>query len=518
MIEILSKIPSMGIRAILLLAAIYLVTAKGYAQSVTVYMSSEMDNTLYEDPAGALSNGSGYYMFAGRSSQTTNSVRRSVIKFDISGEIPSGAVILDAELTLYMSRTSFGPTTIELHRLLTDWGEGASDAAGEEGGGAASTTNDATWIHTFYDTSLWVNLGGDFDAVVSASTTMDTVGFYSFTSTSTTIADVQGWLAFPSNNFGWILLGDESMAGSSKRFDTKESAVTANRPTLKVTYAIPSQISIPAMKDNTLCQDSSGILSNGAGSYFFVGRTNQLSNYLRRGVIAFNIAGNIPTGSLIVGAQLQLNMSKTISGAFPVSIHRLLTDWGEGSSNAAGNEGGGAPSTATDATWIHTFFNSGFWTTMGGDFDSTASAISMVSGIGSYAFGSTPAMTADVEQWHNTPSSNFGWILIGDETTGGSAKRFDTKESSIMMNRPNLVVFYVPPPCCISPKGDVNNDGANANILDLNYVVNRIFRGGAPAACASEADVNSDGTSSNILDLNFLVNRIFRSGPSPGAC
>ncbi|HEX2896849.1 MAG TPA: SBBP repeat-containing protein, partial [candidate division Zixibacteria bacterium] len=72
--------------------------------------------------------------------------------------------------------------------------------------------------------------------------------------------------------------------------------------------------------------------------------------------------------------------------------------------------------------------------------------------------------------------------------------------------------------CCILNRGDCNNDGTDANILDLNFLVNRIFRGGASAVCPEEADVNSDGTPQNILDLNYLVNRIFRGGPAPGAC
>lgn len=72
--------------------------------------------------------------------------------------------------------------------------------------------------------------------------------------------------------------------------------------------------------------------------------------------------------------------------------------------------------------------------------------------------------------------------------------------------------------CCLGNRGDANFDGTNANILDLNYMVNRIFRGGAPYQCPEEADCNSDGTAGNIIDLNFLVNRIFRGGPLPGPC
>ena len=72
--------------------------------------------------------------------------------------------------------------------------------------------------------------------------------------------------------------------------------------------------------------------------------------------------------------------------------------------------------------------------------------------------------------------------------------------------------------CCKNLRGDVNGDGANVNILDLTFLVDRIFRGGPPAPCPEEADANSDGTPSNILDLTYLVDRIFRGGPPPGPC
>lgn len=80
------------------------------------------------------------------------------------------------------------------------------------------------------------------------------------------------------------------------------------------------------------------------------------------------------------------------------------------------------------------------------------------------------------------------------------------------------LAFVITGSCCVGIRGDVNNDGADANILDLTYLVDRIFRGGPPAPCAGEADVNGDGTPSNILDLTYLVDRIFRGGPAPGPC
>ena len=47
--------------------------------------------------------------------------------------------------------------TIELHKLMVDWGEGASNANGKEGQGAPATTNDATWRHRFYGATFWTS-------------------------------------------------------------------------------------------------------------------------------------------------------------------------------------------------------------------------------------------------------------------------------------------------------------------------------------------------------------------------
>src|SRR5262249_44720578 len=42
----------------------------------------------------------------------------------------------------------------------------------------------------------------------------------------------------------------------------------------------------------------------------------------------------------------------------------------------------------------------------------------------------------------DTPGSNFGWLVLGDETTAGSAKKFDSRESTTAANRPALTIDY----------------------------------------------------------------------------
>lgn len=72
--------------------------------------------------------------------------------------------------------------------------------------------------------------------------------------------------------------------------------------------------------------------------------------------------------------------------------------------------------------------------------------------------------------------------------------------------------------CCIGIRGDLNSDGTDNSVLDLTFMIDRIFRGGPPAACPEEADLNGDGSPSTVLDLTFLVDDIFRGGPDPGGC
>ena len=82
----------------------------------------------------------------------------------------------------------------------------------------------------------------------------------------------------------------------------------------------------------------------------------------------------------------------------------------------------------------------------------------------------------------------------------------------------NPLVAFIGGGCCISTRGDLNDDGDECNILDLTFIVDVIFRGGPKPNCYEESDVNADCVSHNILDLTFAVDRLFRFGPPPPDC
>lgn len=201
-------------------------------------------------------------------------------------------------------------------------------------------------------------------------------------------------------------------------------------------------ISLSPIKDNTLYEDGTGSLSNGAGAFIFTGRI--MTGELRRLLIAFDIAGNIPAGSTINSVSLTLHVSNSVSGNQTLRLHRLLANWGEGTSNAAGMEGMGAPATTGDATWLHSSYNTLLWTTEGGDYVTAESASAAVGDVAFYTWGSTAQMVTDVQGWLDNPASNNGWILIGNEAVVQTAKRFDSRQNPTLVNRPVLMVDYTP--------------------------------------------------------------------------
>ena len=220
--------------AAIVLTAIPAIT---FAQSEVV-LAPVKDTSLYEDSGGTIGNGAGQHLFAGRvGSNGGGLIRRAVLAFDVASSVPEGATITGAELILNLSRSPGGTVQVTVHALTADWGEGASDAAGEEGSGATAVANDATWLHTFFDTSTWQTPGGDFVEAESAKTDVSAnLKPYSWSGDGL-IADVQRWLDTPETNFGWIVIGDEQSQGNTRRFDSRENPSENTRPNLRLVFS-----------------------------------------------------------------------------------------------------------------------------------------------------------------------------------------------------------------------------------------------------------------------------------------
>ena len=224
-------------------AAVLLCSAHAAGETISIVSAS--DNTLYESSAiGALSNGVGDYLFAGRTN--INTLRRGLLKFDFAELIPAGAKINSAALTLHVSlspRNVFSPSDFGLHRVQTDWGEGDSNAFSPGGLGTGAANGDATWHHTFFSNQFWTNPGGDFDASASATASVGDPGFYTWNTTANLVSDVQGWVNGPATNFGWLIAGNENANKTARRFDTRENSEEIGdvsvRPLLQVDFTPP---------------------------------------------------------------------------------------------------------------------------------------------------------------------------------------------------------------------------------------------------------------------------------------
>lgn len=225
------------------LAAISLLAvANGLAAQTTVVVPCDRDNTLYESATGSLSNGRGMGLFVGVTGQVTNARRRTLVHFDVASVVPTGARVVSVRLDMNVSRTAV-PLSFDVmaHRVLRNWGEGTSNAGGQEGSGAAATAGDATWRHSVYPSTLWTNLGGDFVATPSCPISTPSFGIASSPVAASMNADVQGWLENPAQNFGWLLKTDELVAYKTRRFDSREAPLGSVPPTLTISYLLPGQ-------------------------------------------------------------------------------------------------------------------------------------------------------------------------------------------------------------------------------------------------------------------------------------
>ena len=220
------------------------------ASADTVTLNPVKDNTLYEPIAqeafADVSDGVGPTMFAGKvkdadadpGTGTRVALRRAVVEFNVAGSIPAGATIDSVQLTMFCDKVAQNAAfNVNLHRALSEWGEGTSNTGtSQQGRGEPATTNDATWRHTFYSTQFWATPGGDYTLTASAAKSVGATGTYTWGSTSGMVGDVQTWLNNASQNHGWIIIGTETQIQTTKRFATRENSTVNNRPKLVVNY------------------------------------------------------------------------------------------------------------------------------------------------------------------------------------------------------------------------------------------------------------------------------------------
>eukprot|EP00049_Salpingoeca_infusionum_P024310 m.15602 g.15602 ORF g.15602 m.15602 type:complete len:935 (-) comp6677_c0_seq1:468-3272(-) len=224
-------------------------------------------------------------------------------------------------------------------------------------------------------------------------------------------------------------------------------------------------IQIQSSRDNTLIEPAgTEVLSNALSIGVYVGKI--ATGTLRRGLYYFDVSSKIPAGATVHSATLFLWLEKSRTPLpYITTVHKLLADWGEGTSSQAGGQG--AEATTNDATWVYAKYPTTPWSSPGGDYVSAASSSAATDFALKY-FNFT-GLENDVSAWLNDPTSNFGWLLKGNEDISQSARQYGSREIQAD-RRPYLEVDFTPPTgnvgsCCLSSmciidtKGRCNNQG-----------------------------------------------------------
>lgn len=196
--------------------------------------------------------------------------------------------------------------------------------------------------------------------------------------------------------------------------------------------------------------------NNNLGAQLFTTAGVTQNNTKTRVLYQFDIAANIPAGSLITSVELVLEVTRQPADGYAIGsfgLHRMLVSWGEGNKVAANpnNPGQGAPASSGEATWLQRLHGVASWSAPGGaagtDFAAATSASQVVYTVGNspYSFGFTSAIAADVQAWLDAPLQNFGWMLLVEpESEAFTARRFGSREDAL--NAPLLHIQYEPVP------------------------------------------------------------------------
>jgi hypothetical protein len=221
---------------------------------------------------------------------------------------------------------------------------------------------------------------------------------------------------------------------------------------------------IGASKDNSIFEDAPDNSAGGSAG-IFVGTTAFGSP--RRGLMAFDVAGNVPSGATITSVELTLYLGMAAGGVNkPVGLHRLTKDWGEGTAGdtlpTVRNAGAGFVASLGDATWNANFLGAALWSSPGaaGDFDAAADSTTLIGDAVDTRFTwlSTPGLVSDVQSWLDNPATNFGWALVNaDEVNVATARAFYSREATVdaggdpmdPARRPALTISYVPEPTSV---------------------------------------------------------------------
>ena len=253
---------------------------------------------------------------------------------------------------------------------------------------------------------------------------------------------------------------------------------------------------VPANRDCTLYENSTGLLSNGGGG-LFLGNNGQ--GLERRVLLGFDVASVVPLGAHVVTVELSYTIETSQDSQLrDVAVHRVTSDWGEGSNVAPGNGGAGGFAQSGDSTWMHRHWPLLPWGTAGGDIQYWPGAISQMADSGTMRISTTTPLVDDVQGWITGRVPNYGWLLRTTDNAPGTARRIFSRESGNASTVPQLKITYVPPGTAMSVGGGC----MGSNGLEFTQNI-----GGAPIG-GTAITVGMSGGQGNGLGVTLIGLRI----------
>jgi len=181
---------------------------------------------------------------------------RILLKFDLAGSLPPGAIVESASVYLRVVRAPDPEklsrnSTFTGRRILKDWGEGDkiyTDPQTPMTSTLPATAGEATWDDRFYGdpAATWAVPGGDFtdnDFAEASDFDFFTSPFADVDETAGLNAEglgtLRAWIADPASNFGWVVKSElETAGGTARHFAASEYSILEHRPQLIITYSV----------------------------------------------------------------------------------------------------------------------------------------------------------------------------------------------------------------------------------------------------------------------------------------
>ena len=178
----------------------------------------------------------------------------------------------------------------------------------------------------------------------------------------------------------------------------------------------------------------------GTDSKILIGKDSSGNNL--RGLIEFNVSSIAL--STVLSAKLQINLSYSSSNTnITIKLYRITSPW-----------------TESETTWTNgTSLQS--WDTAGGDYAEEVDFLQFSNVSALYNF----TITNLVRGWVNGSYSNYGIILISNDSATGNRREIDSSDSGSVSARPKIIIDYTEnaPPSII-------NFSTNSNLTNLKQV------------------------------------------------